>query len=227
VLCQTAIVHSRKIGDTVYTFGHEGVLYRSSFVMYDKQTDSLWIHTTGEAVKGPSKGKVLTFLPSTVTTWKTWKTLHPQTTVLGGRPAKGFMGHFGMKEKPETYGLSLGQGPDPKLYPFSVLMKRRVVNDTFDGRDVVIVYDAESRTARAYARGEHTFAWKDGALRDEKGRTWDLLRGLLAGKTPTEAGSKAAGSKAGMERLMPLPATTWLLVRWKGFHPHSAVFKDA
>ena len=51
MLCQTSIVYSRKIGEKTYSFGHEGVLYRRSFIMYDKQTESLWIHTTGEAVK--------------------------------------------------------------------------------------------------------------------------------------------------------------------------------
>ena len=34
---------------------------------------------------------------------------------------------------------------------------------------VVIAYDADSATARAYERGEHTFQWKDGAMVDEKG----------------------------------------------------------
>ncbi len=215
MLCQTAIVHGRKIGETVYSFGHEGVLYRNSFVMYDKQTDSLWVHTTGEAVKGTCKGKVLPFLPSTVTTWKTWKRLHPKTTVLGGRHAKGFMGHLGIKEKPGNYGYSVGQGPDPKLYPLSVLQKRHVVSDTYDGRGIVIVYDADTGTACAYERGPHTFVWKEGAMRDEKGRPWDLLRGL-----------RAPQDGAGTERLTPIPATTWLIVRWKGFHPRSAVFAE-
>ncbi len=60
-------MYGRELDGKTYTFGHEGVLYRQSFVMYDKQTDSLWVHTTGEAIKGALKGKVLTFLPSTVT----------------------------------------------------------------------------------------------------------------------------------------------------------------
>ncbi len=67
-------MYGRKLGETTYSFGHEGILYRQSFIMYDKQTYSKWIHTTGEAVQGPCKGKVLTFLPNTVTSWKKWKT---------------------------------------------------------------------------------------------------------------------------------------------------------
>ena len=64
-----------------------------------------------------------------------------------------------------------------KLYPFSVLEKRRVVNDTFDGKKVVIVYDAEGMAGAAFLRGKHTFSWKDGKMLDEKGREWDLFHG--------------------------------------------------
>jgi hypothetical protein len=212
VLCQTSIVYGRKLGETTYSFGHEGILYRQSFIMYDKETDSKWVHTTGEAVQGPCKGKVLTFLPSTVTSWKKWKALHPKTTVLLGRKANTFMGSFNFKKEPKKYGLSLGQGVGPKLYPFAGLMEDRVVNDEHDGRKVLVVYDDASGTARAFDRGEHSFRSKDGGLLDEKGRTWDLLQGQLQG---------------GKERLAPLPATTWLLKRWRGFHPKGAVYKAA
>ena len=208
MLCQTAIVYSRKIDDTIYTFGHEGMLYRASFVMYDKQTNSLWVHTTGEAVKGPSKGKVLTFLPSTVTSWKRWRKLHPETSVLTGARARGRMGNFDFAKRPDNYGLSIGQGASPKLYPFEILMKERVLNDQHEDRPVVLVYDTESGTARAYERGSHTFIWKDGAVIDESGRAWDMLRGVPTSGSP--------------ERLTQVPATAWLIKRWQGFHPRAA-----
>ena len=88
MLCQTAIVYSRKVDDQVLSFGHEGTLYERSFIMYDKQTDSLWVHTTGEAVVGEYQGKVLEFLPSTVTTWKRWRGDHPSTLVLNVKRGK-------------------------------------------------------------------------------------------------------------------------------------------
>ena len=113
MLCQTAIVYSRIVGDETLSFGHEGVLYRQSFIMYDRETDSHWVHTTGECVKGEMKGKTLTFLPSTVTSWASWKALHPETTVLTGRRARGMMGRFDFGTQPERYGLSIGQGPSP------------------------------------------------------------------------------------------------------------------
>ncbi len=215
MLCQTAIVHGRKIGETTYEFGHEGILYRHSFIMYDKATESLWVHTTGEAVKGTCKGQVLPFLPSTVTSWGTWKKLHPKTTVLTGKRANSFMGKFGFEQRPQRYGFSLGQGTKPKLYPFPLLMKKGVVNDEFEGRKVVVFFDADTNTARAFERGKHTFAFHKAKVTDEKGRPWDMLRGLL----------EQAAEGEGAERLTPLPGTTWLIERWQGFHPRAPVYK--
>lgn len=51
--------------------------------MYDHQTRSLWSHITGEAIKGPLKGKQLKPLASMPQiSWKTWQTNYPNTSVL-------------------------------------------------------------------------------------------------------------------------------------------------
>ena len=210
MLCQTAIVYDRKVGDKVLSFGHEGVLYRRSFVMYDKQTDSLWVHTTGEAINGAMKGKTLTFLPSVIMKWKRWKALHPDTTVLTGKRGSARMGHFGLTDEPEKYGLSVGQGKAPKLYPIALLAAQRAINDAHDGISIVVLWDAASGTARAYERGTLEFRWKDDRLVDAKGTPWDLLRGV-----PKKGKAKP---------LKEVPATTWLIQRWKGFYPGGAVY---
>lgn len=70
-------------GETL-SFGHAGIFFENSFVMYDRKTDSLWIHVTGRTVWGPLKGEQLPFVPSTVTTWQQWKGAHPQTVVSPG-----------------------------------------------------------------------------------------------------------------------------------------------
>ncbi len=66
-------MYGRKLGEKTLSFGHEGVLYRRSFVMYDRETESLWVHVTGEAIKGELKGNRLDFSPSEVVSWRTWK----------------------------------------------------------------------------------------------------------------------------------------------------------
>ena len=56
-------MYRRELNGEVLTFGHAGILYQNSFVMYDKKTDSLWVHATGRAETGPMKGNTLTFFP--------------------------------------------------------------------------------------------------------------------------------------------------------------------
>lgn len=74
------------------SFGHAGILCGNSFVMYDRQTRSLWVHVTGRAESGPLQGKRLTFVPSTVTTWQQWRAAYPHARVLPGRRSGSFMG---------------------------------------------------------------------------------------------------------------------------------------
>ena len=193
------------------SFGHEGTLYERSFVMYDKQTETLWVHTTGEAIKGPLKGKVLEFLPSAITTWKRWKARHPKTVVLTGKRGRPRMGHYGIREALGQYGYSVGQGKQPKLYEAVPMKAARLVNDTLDRKPIVVFVDADGTTARAYERGDRTFAWKDGGVVDQDGVAWDLARGV----------SKSASPK----RLREIPATAWLIERWHAHHREGVVYK--
>jgi Protein of unknown function (DUF3179) len=64
---------------------HElGFLYRSNKLMYDHATKSMWSTLSGTPVVGPLVGKGIA-LPSlyvVTTTWKEWRTRHPDTSVL-------------------------------------------------------------------------------------------------------------------------------------------------
>ncbi|MBI1914088.1 MAG: DUF3179 domain-containing protein [Planctomycetes bacterium] len=193
-------MYSRRLDGRTLTFGHEGLLYKDSFVLYDKQTGSLWVHTTGEAIRGPLKGKQLTFLPSRVTTWAKWRSEYPQTLVLNGRRAGGFMGAFNLNRDRSRYGLSVGHGKQVKLYPFTWLPRDGVVNDDVNGLKVVVVVDGATGMGVAFERGDLVFRSKDGQIIDQQGRVWDRLRGT-----------------SGERKLTPVPATAWLIDRWMAF----------
>ncbi|KAA3611433.1 MAG: DUF3179 domain-containing protein [Planctomycetota bacterium] len=214
-------MYGRTLEDQVLEFGHEGVLYRNSFMMYDKQTESLWLHVTGEALKGKLKGKQLEFLPSEVTTWQAWRQKHPETKVLLGRKARGPMGTFGLKQQSRHFGLSLGQGRDVRLYQYALLAKVPVFNHHYQGKAVVLVYHQESSQSVAYAaeaEGQplsfHAVQGSEGELLMLDGQTrslWDGLQGICL-----------AGPMKG-QRLNRLPATPWLTMRWRNFFPEGEV----
>jgi hypothetical protein len=62
-LCNSAIAFDRRTGDRVLDFGTSGMLYRAALVMYDRQTESLWTHFTGEAVIGVLAGTTVKSIP--------------------------------------------------------------------------------------------------------------------------------------------------------------------
>jgi len=209
------------LGKKTLSFGHEGVLYRRSFVMYDKETESLWVHVTGEAIKGPLKGKRLDFIPSEVVTWRTWKLEHPDSKVLLGRKDQGFMGRFSLADKLMHYGLSVGTGRDVRLYPYDSLAKEPVFNTRFGDLPLLVVFDEENLRTKAFVAkaGDRVLTFQatdDGAkMRDaETESVWNRYTGVcLEGKLD--------GAK-----LRRLPATPWLAVRWRGFYPDGEVVHE-
>ena len=136
----------------VLSFGHEGILYQQSFIMYDKETESLWVHVTGEAIKGPLKGERLKFVPCALTTWTQWKAHYPDTKVLDGQRAPGFMGTYtGNDERRQDFGLAVFFPGQVKMYPYDILAEKKILHDTVNGQDIVLVLSVRTGVARAFA----------------------------------------------------------------------------
>lgn len=184
-------MYDRRVGNTELTFGHSGRLYHRSFVFYDHQTQSQWVHVTGEAKTGPHKGTKLTFIPSTVTSWREWRKTYPQTTVLPGLGRTGFMGTYRGFYRAEQIGLVVSRLNQAKLYPFDTLERTPIINDTFGGEPIVVAFHKAQRTATAWGRtieGESLvftaeFDPKQGFLISDiqTGSQWDILTGRAVG----------------------------------------------
>ncbi len=81
-LCNSAIAFDRRLGDRVLDFGTSGLLYNSALVMYDRQTETLWSHFTGEAAIGHLTGEVLDVFPMSTVSWEDWREANPDGLVL-------------------------------------------------------------------------------------------------------------------------------------------------
>ncbi len=207
------------------SFGHAGILYENSFVMYDRKTGSLWVHVTGRAEMGPMKGKQLTFIPSTVTTWATWKATYPHTLVLPGHRIGGFMGTYKGGSRPAVLGLAVVVHFKGKLYPFSALANVLVANDHFNGTALLVHYSKRDGTAVAWNRKvdgrELTFeaAGRTGAgdvelLRDrETGSLWSSFKG------------EAVAGKLKGAQLEAVSYNPILIERFRAFYPDGPIFK--
>lgn len=154
-------MYDRKINGKTYTFGVSGLLYRSNVLMYDHQTESLWLQVKRRAVTGPMTGTRLTALPSTITSWKKWWEEHPDTTVLSFRTGhrrnysrdpyedyyqerQGWFRSF-FKAGPNEVEKEIVAGLEidglAKAFPIESLRKRKKIIDTIGNQTVTLTHD--------------------------------------------------------------------------------------
>ena len=174
--------------------------------MYDRETKSLWNQFTGEPVVGPltDSGITLKTRPIVTTSWAAWRATHPETTVLSLET--GWVRDYGSGVTYQEYFASPdlmfpSRGGDEraaqrkdyvfgirtfaaaKAWPIEAFREQPVINDHVGSQSVVLIGDAETRTVRAYERGEEEFrlAGPD-ALESELG-TWQVSEGFLISDT--------------------------------------------
>lgn len=83
-LCNSALAYDRRVGERLVSFGTSGMLWNSALVMYDRQTESLWSHFTGQAIAGELAGSRLEAIPHVDTFWFAWGVFRPDTSVVSG-----------------------------------------------------------------------------------------------------------------------------------------------
>ncbi|MCH7664815.1 MAG: DUF3179 domain-containing protein [Acidobacteria bacterium] len=79
------MVHDRRVDGKELTLGVSGKLVDGNLVMYDTQSDSLWLQSSGEGLEGARRGQKLEELPAEawgVVRWGEWRQQHPETLVL-------------------------------------------------------------------------------------------------------------------------------------------------
>jgi len=188
-LCFTGIGFIREFDNEAVEFGVSGKLYNSELVMYDRKTDSYWPQTLGKAVLGPYTGKTIKKIPTDTVKWGDWKKVHPETKVLskdtgflrsydGSNPygRKGDFTDINLQFPLENkdlrleayeivYGLELNG--KFKAYKKSDLEQKSRIEDTIGGEKVIIEFDKNLKSARAYRESEEQvvvdtlfwFAW--------------------------------------------------------------------
>ena len=82
------MVHGREKDGKAEQFGVSGYTHKNTFLMFDRETDSLW-YPFGDgkwtAISGPRKGETIPFMekPAPLTLGE-WRKKHPNTLVLLG-----------------------------------------------------------------------------------------------------------------------------------------------
>ena len=216
-----------------------GKLIMNAVVLYDHQTDTLWSQFLSAGVRGPLSGTSLEIIPSVQTTWEQWLQLHPTTLVLdkGGRyqsdayeryyrdGSAGILGEANKDNRLPRKELVLGVATDggAKAYPFSAISQQRVINDRFDGDEVVVTFDPDSETGAIFQRAldGQSLTFQPAGTNDlgimlmedqQTGSTWQAFTG--------QAVSGPLTGKV-LERL-PSHYSFWFA--WSDFHPETALW---
>ena len=165
-LCNSAVAYDRRVGDRILDFGTSGALLNSSLVMYDRQTESLWSHYTGQAVVGHLVGAELDLIPVQTVSFETFLASHPDGHVLsldtghsrryGQNPYEFydsnnrpflFRGPTDDRLEPIARVVALRDGAEGAVIPNDVLAERRVVPLTFAGRELVVLFEPGTASA--------------------------------------------------------------------------------
>ncbi len=211
-------------------FGVSGLLHRNGLVMYDRETDTLWSHVLGTALRGTLAGARLRVIPLVHTTWGEWSRAHPKSVVLEGplgpdayagyyaSPRTGVMSVRGFDARlpPKERVLGVFVPGHARAYPMSRLRARGMVQDRFAGRSVLVVYEASADGAAAFDREDLDFVLRNGRLVDRgTGSAWDPLRG-----------EAVTGPLAG-RRLQRIPQTLAFWFAWRDYYPATELYEEA
>jgi len=236
-LCGTVIPYASEVGGVRRTFGTSGLLYRSNKLLFDEATQSLWSTLDGRPVVGPlvGKGLVLEAYPVVTTTWREWRTAHPETTVVS--MATGFDRDYAegaayrdyfatdrlmfevprtdqrLPNKAEILALLLppagGASPGERqalAVSIRLLEREPVRRLAFGGHDLVVI-TSPGGANRVYDAGgiEFTRLLPDGKVADAMGGAWRVTEEALV----PPAGSGAAA---------PRPRIPAWRAFWFGWH---------
>lgn len=176
----------RDIDGRTLRFGVSGLLYNSSFLLYDRETESLWVQFEGRALAGPLAGRTLERVAIRQEALASWLQRHPDSKVLARPEPKRidyryspFELYWVRDEIPypveardrrfhaKELVVGLRSGERTRAYLGSrVTAAGGIVQDSFAGHPVVIEYASEHGVFRwdvpdaVEVTEAYWFAWK-------------------------------------------------------------------
>ncbi|MEX1009407.1 MAG: DUF3179 domain-containing protein [Acidimicrobiia bacterium] len=251
-LCNTAIAFDRRVGGRVVDFGTSGLLYRSDLVMYDRQTESLWVQFEGRAVAGVLTGTTLSTFPVATVAWRDWRRANPDGLVLttdtgfdrayGTNPYVGYDnagnrpflydGNIDARLRPMTRVVGIDDGASGTAVTYDTLRTRHVVDVTTNHGPLTVWWSAGTASALdtdSVSSGRDVGAVGvfdpvvDGTQLTFR---WRRGRGFVDRETGSEwdgFGRATSGALAG-RALAPSTHLDTFWFAWAAFNPRTTIF---
>jgi Protein of unknown function (DUF3179) len=259
-LCNSAVVFDRRIRhddkDYVLEFEVSGMLRHSDMVMVDKETESWWQQLMGEGLVGEFAGEELDIVSSMILSVEEFFNHYPHGKILnhhtgmsvesmyghnpyvhydsaGHKPYEKYFDHknLNLRLEPMERVVAVKGDEGYRIYPFSEIANKGVINDDYEGKKIVILYEKgtvsvldeediskskEIGSATVFfsrVDGQYlTFKNVDRKLYDiETGSEWDI------------AGTCIEGPLKGKE-LIPQIHSNHFAFAWLNFNPDSEIY---
>lgn len=175
------MVHRREIAGKPIVLGNQGALWGNAMTWWDHETGSVWSQPIGEAILGPLKGTTLELMPSTLTTYGSWKAQNPGGLALD---APGGRSGFDL----DRMAIVVAFSDEASAYFIPGLREHGPVNDIVAGVPLAVLTHPEDPDqwavfSRRLDDVTLTLVLDGTRLVDlETGTTWDPVRGIaLAG----------------------------------------------
>ena len=195
-LAGSPLAFERNVDGKTLSFGVAGLVYDANFLMYDRETQSLWSQMRGEAIAGPLSGHKLRRVPLRQETLAAWLERHPDSKVL----------------TPPSDAIDYRYSPFSSYWVSNRIPYRVDAQDRrFHAKEVVVGVVRDGK-ARAYLGSLVTAA--GGKLDDEfQGR-----------KIHVEYASADAVFHYDIPADVEVTEAYWFA--WKAFHPDTEVWHD-
>lgn len=221
------------------TFGVSGLLYNANLILYDRNTDSYWSQLRLECVSGGLIGDEPTMVNLIQTNWLTWKTLYPNTLVLGTDtgfnraynvypygdyltfqdflifPASPLNNTLPLKER--VY--SLIDEDKSKVYQYSNFENGKILIDSFNEKQYLIVGNenllkgfhlTEDHVNLSF---EYDFSVAGILFKDNEGNRWTVF------------GEAISGPRTG-QKLSPAKSVVGYWFAIAAFYPNPEIYSD-
>jgi len=219
-VCRTGRVFSPVVDGHSETFRLVGMDHFNA-MFEDGTTHSWWRQANGEAIAGPSKGKVLAEIPSRQVTLAEWLRQHPRSLImqpdsaLETKYSKGFDFETGASRKALTgtdtvswhdkaWVVGITVNGESKAYDWNRLRRESVVNDVLGGKPIVLALASDRTSFFAFVRPDSTTRF---SMRRDS---------LVAG--PRVYALTGQGTSGALE---PLSASQEFWHSWRTFQPQT------
>lgn len=175
-VCRTGRVYEPTVNGKPEQFRLVGMDHFNA-MLEDATTKSWWRQATGEAITGKLKGQKLPEFFSTQTSLTQWLALNPTSLVMqedpafkdeydttgkfeSGKSTSKLTGTDSLSWKDKSWVIGVKAGKEKKAYDWNQLLIERIINDTIDGKNIVVVLAQDDKSFFAFERPDEKVVFR-------------------------------------------------------------------